>query len=374
MTRRPTPNTTKDILRLSIFGTPTPGYELLIEVFQDYLKRARIDFKLDEYNRVSDFIANAVPSVPAVQVGHESIRPMGNNGDFNQSVRKILLQILKKYDFGMLPKILIPVDFSASSINAFSYGLRMATDTRSVVKATHVFYPSANNMNKSIEGNDNVVKNVKQELLQFVDKFHYGFGEDLKSRPLIDPVFETGFPAEKLLEMVKTNQPKLLIMGTKGKTNLGRKLFGSVSGKMMQQANCPVIVVPEKAGYRKPATILFAYDGKEQDASVLKQLTEFAGQFDAAIHIVHIDKGDEVTEMEGMLQLVDYPSEKITTAVISSSNISSSIKDYATMHRVDMIAMSTNEKSFFDRMFKDSMTQEMTTMSKVPLIILKKTD
>ena len=48
--------------------------------------------------------------------------------NFNKSLREAIKHILKKQNFGNMDKIIIPVDFSDVSTNAFVFGHRLATD------------------------------------------------------------------------------------------------------------------------------------------------------------------------------------------------------------------------------------------------------
>lgn len=55
----------------------------------------------------------------------------------------------------------------------------------------------------------------------------------------------TGDPALKILEFAEKASIDLIIMGSKGLTGVKRFMIGSVSAKVVQHANCPVMVVKE---------------------------------------------------------------------------------------------------------------------------------
>ena len=55
----------------------------------------------------------------------------------------------------------------------------------------------------------------------------------------------SGFPAEKILELVRKADPPLLVLGTHARRGLSR-MFGSVAGKIMRTAQCPVMVLRQR--------------------------------------------------------------------------------------------------------------------------------
>lgn len=52
----------------------------------------------------------------------------------------------------------------------------------------------------------------------------------------------SGSPAQKILEYANEATPDLVVLGTHGRTGLGR-LFGSVAETVMRDANCPVLIL-----------------------------------------------------------------------------------------------------------------------------------
>src|SRR5262249_54311836 len=61
---------------------------------------------------------------------------------------------------------------------------------------------------------------------------------------------ETAVPYGNAAEMILTeahiHNPDLIIMGTHGRTGLGRLLLGSVADQVMRRANAPVLLVPAR--------------------------------------------------------------------------------------------------------------------------------
>ena len=55
----------------------------------------------------------------------------------------------------------------------------------------------------------------------------------------------SGIPTDELLEFAKTHQPRLLVMGTHGRSGVS-KLLGSVAASVLRRADCPVMVFRQR--------------------------------------------------------------------------------------------------------------------------------
>ena len=58
-----------------------------------------------------------------------------------------------------------------------------------------------------------------------------------------EPVCQLGNPAEEIMEVASKHHADLIVMGAKGLDAVSRFLLGSVSTRVVQHANCSVLVV-----------------------------------------------------------------------------------------------------------------------------------
>ena len=58
-----------------------------------------------------------------------------------------------------------------------------------------------------------------------------------------EPVCQLGKPAEEIMKVASKQHADLIVMGTKGLSTIARVLLGSVSTRVVQHANCAVLVV-----------------------------------------------------------------------------------------------------------------------------------
>jgi nucleotide-binding universal stress UspA family protein len=63
----------------------------------------------------------------------------------------------------------------------------------------------------------------------------------------VDTIIVQGTPFREIVEVAKTKQVDLIIMGTHGRTGMTHLLMGSVAERVVRLAPCPVMVTREKA-------------------------------------------------------------------------------------------------------------------------------
>lgn len=68
----------------------------------------------------------------------------------------------------------------------------------------------------------------------------------------------------------------LIIMGTKGKSNVEKTLFDSISSDVMLKSDVPVLLVPDGKAYFGFDRLVFATDYNDNDLEVLEFLAPWA--------------------------------------------------------------------------------------------------
>lgn len=99
-----------------------------------------------------------------------------------------------------------------------------------------------------------------------------------------------GKPAAELIKMSDEFEPDLLIVGSHGRSALGRLVLGSVSQQILYEAQCPVRIARRKDGADDSATrVMIAVDGSEDAEKAVKTVAERNWRTDAEIRLVAVD-------------------------------------------------------------------------------------
>lgn len=362
----------KEDLKITVLGTGSSSHQVVSYSLKKFLEAANISYELKEETDVATFLLRGLTSVPCIQIEDEFLT-VESNGNFNKSLRVAIKHILKKQNFGNMKKIIIPVDFSDVSTNAFMFGHRLATDLGAVVKALHVYLPTSKELYEATVVDVDFMELRKTELDKFVSEFDKDWASDIMTTSMIDSEFRTGFPGDEILNSLDENEAGMIIMGSTGDSGPLKKWFGSVSTKIMNESHCPVLLIPENAGYKGVNNLLYAYDDIDLDKALMGPLVDFASQFDAVLHLLHVNELEAPDPGYYLEELFkeNYPDQKIKLASVYNENVIEAIDKYAHENKIDIVAMGTKSRSFFDRIFHESMTKSMAIQSDIPLLILK---
>jgi len=271
-----------------------------------------------------------------------------------------------------MKKILIPTDFSEAALSAYHYALEYCKTLGGPVrvKLVHVFMPEAMATPTLIPPAHEFLA-VKEQSLQ---EFAKMVGEYASNITKVDTELLVGFPTDEVVTL--SERYDLVVMGATGSGGFLEKLFGSTAGSVAQRAHCPVLLIPEGTKYKAPRQILYASNIDSADKRLIEQLETFNENFKARVHFVHIQQGDgaeEVHTKEGIFDdLFDQgePSFAFEFADIKSSDVSTALNHYATEKQIDLLAMATRQRSFWEQLFHKSQTQQMAIEARLPLLVL----
>jgi nucleotide-binding universal stress UspA family protein len=134
--------------------------------------------------------------------------------------------------------ILVPVDFSECSQSAFQIARALARDYRARLVVLHVPTPPPF-----------VTPGELEKVLQRPDGYRGELEDNLRRLYTSDPPaaveywVQDGGAAAEILGVAEEARCDLIVMGTHGRSGLGRMLLGSVAEKVVRKALCPVLTV-----------------------------------------------------------------------------------------------------------------------------------
>jgi nucleotide-binding universal stress UspA family protein len=142
--------------------------------------------------------------------------------------------------------ILHPTDFSESSRQAFEMACSLARDHGAKLIVLYVQAPPVIVFGEGM---------VPPEPVSYVNELR----EQLRHMQPTEPQIEMerrmleGDAATEILKVAKETKADLIVMGTHGRSALGRFLMGSVATHVVRRATCPVVTV-KAAPVSKPIT------------------------------------------------------------------------------------------------------------------------
>jgi nucleotide-binding universal stress UspA family protein len=138
--------------------------------------------------------------------------------------------------------ILVPVDFSAPSMQALVYARELANKLLARVTLLHVIQTPLLGGGPTT-GMGMAYADLMAQMEADATQTMAGCVERLREEGLeCDSIVIHGAPFEQIVEAARARQVDLIVMATHGHTGLQRFLLGSVAEKVVRLAPCPVLV------------------------------------------------------------------------------------------------------------------------------------
>lgn len=143
--------------------------------------------------------------------------------------------------------ILCPLDFSDNGDAALTYATSLAKEYGAKLHLVHVYeeafaYVDGGFAAAPIPPADK--EPLREQLEATVPPQDVDFERN----------FLTGTPSKELIDYAKDRNIDLVVMGTHGRTGLGRILMGSVAEAVVRKAPCPVLTIKQPADSLQEST------------------------------------------------------------------------------------------------------------------------
>lgn len=271
-----------------------------------------------------------------------------------------------------IKNILVPVDFSNCSKNALRIAIAMAKDFDAkihMVNAVHVHTPHPDLVGGSLV--DSIILDYEN---QVKDSFNELESEiiELKDVPHEADRF-ISYLTDAIYTESENKDIDLIIMGTRAEHDKIEHLIGTRSTDIIESSNVPVIVIPENVKSFAPKQIGFAFDLTEiKNIHKLQLISDFAGHYDAEIMIFSIVDDPEKMTGENHRQIEElckrFKHNKCSARTVKSDSVTKGIVDFAKSHELDLLAMIPRKHSFFQKLFKKSVTKNIAIDIHIPLL------
>ncbi|NND04838.1 MAG: universal stress protein [Saprospiraceae bacterium] len=261
-----------------------------------------------------------------------------------------------------MKKILVPIDFSETSMNAFQYAIALFGTTAAEFTLLHTYKASTRAFHMiSI---DKVMKDdAEREMDALVEKLqtdHTGVSFQTK--------IVKSDPISTITSLGNTGKYDYLLMGTKGATGLREVFMGSVAGGVISRTSAPVMVIPAGCIFESLTKITFAVSNNPFSATTVKPLRDLTEEYKSRISVVHVtDEKD--SQIENILKPIQ-DLDPIITYAFGEGKIAKHLESHLQKQPTQMLCMIRSKRGFFDRIFGESVTMKQTFNSPVPLLIL----
>ena len=204
----------------------------------------------------------------------------------------------------MLPltKILLPVDFSERALGAARCVKALARCFQSEITLLHVVTPPHYEFGALEVGGSMLSELFASRTAQIEKELAEFCSEELQGLRVKRLVIE-GDPARRIVEHAHAEKVDLIVMPTHGYGPFRRFILGSVTAKVLHDADCPVwtgVHMAETPSREGPhlGTVICAVDLHEQSARVVNWAAKFAASVGARLIVLHATATLELAEGE----------------------------------------------------------------------------
>ncbi len=274
-------------------------------------------------------------------------------------------------------EILVSIDFSENSKNAFFYALELAAVINSTIRVVNVVHPKAKaGYTYPVKSFEEEVDERKKQLNEFVNQsIHTGFSNTLTLTNIKQEVLQ-GFAVEEIVKLSESEKVDLIVMGRTGAGGALNKLFGSVSSNVAEKSKCPVLLVPQNIEFKEFGEMMYASDFENSSNKALEKIAELAAAFTAKVHLVHVQPEQTNTDfqLEELIfeQIVREKAPWVETKYVTvwDVDIWHGLHVYAVDHNIDVMVLVKPKRNFWDNFWHKSVSNEIINKSVLPILIL----
>ncbi len=190
-----------------------------------------------------------------------------------------------------LTRILLPVDFSERCLGATRYAEALAAHFHSEITLLHVLEPIRYEFS-TLEFGGTVMNDLVANRAEVARKQLETFLEEELRGVRVKRELIEGDPASRIVDYANRERINLITLPTHGYGPFRRFILGSVTAKVLHDADCPVwtgVHLEEAPRVESIAfrTILCAVDLGPQSRKALAWASEMANEFEARLVLVH---------------------------------------------------------------------------------------
>ena len=269
-----------------------------------------------------------------------------------------------------MKNILVPVDFSQPSIEAFKFAINLITKSKGSITVLHaidlpmVVYGSSLDMpiyTYDVTVRKNLTKNAQDRFQKLIRQ--YG-----RSNKKISLKVEEG----SVFSVIRTYSEKrkfdLIVMGTQGATGLREFFIGSNTEKVVRFSRIPVLAIRKSVPVSSIRNIVYPCSLETGQAGFIKKLKALQHYFQARLHVLYLNTPLNFVR-DGELNAFVRKNKltKCTTYIRSDRYEANGINSFVNEIKADMLVMPTHGRKGFAHWFYGSVTEDIVNHIQCPI-------
>ncbi len=273
-----------------------------------------------------------------------------------------------------MKRILFPTDLSELTDHALVHAVHLAKVCDAELILVNAF---------ELEALDSRIRQSSYEMgrdesLEQLEQLKKGIlneegNEDLKLHCF--PAY--GSPVSSIEEAAEHFGVDLIVMATNGVSSLQEFFTGSHTQRVVDDVECPVLVIPEDADFKSYDNILFASDLTETPAKHLRTLMDIAWAEGAELHIVNVGSEEKKKVMEKAMWRLEkdhlYDELDHRWEFVHNDDVLEGLESYIDAHpEIDMLVLVGHERrDWLENFVSPRLTKKVVHHPHLPTLIIK---
>ncbi|MDZ4794445.1 MAG: universal stress protein [Bacteroidota bacterium] len=255
-------------------------------------------------------------------------------------------------------RIIVPVDFSETSLNAARFTAKMLAGKEDALILLYHNYAHDSDFETSKKRIEDLQAELRENGAVTIE-YEMEKGGDL---------------VDHLDRLAHTRRATLIAMGLTGQSVIERKFIGSHALKMVDRSIYPVMIIPPDASFNEIRNVAFASDFKDVENSTPSVLIgSVLDLFGPKLHIVNIDPEHYVSITEEKQE----QKEKLITLFaqyekefyfIGMNDFHDAIHTFLSDYKIDMLITIPRHHSGTSSFWQSSNTRKLAYHSHIPIL------
>jgi nucleotide-binding universal stress UspA family protein len=268
--------------------------------------------------------------------------------------------------------IVVAIDFSESSMNAFRHALSIAQKCKTDMDLVWV-RKSVEEKDKFDTGGD-PTKEVNTQFEELIAKCQ----TELPGNKITYKI-RTGKVYKEITDEAKEKKAILVVTGTHGASVFVEFWIGSNANRIVSLSPCPVLTIRSGIDIQRPLErIVFPIDNTAETRQKATFTAYLAKKFDAKIHILSL----YTTKVKAVRRNVDSYSEQVAKYFeddgvkylithTEADNIADSMIDYGKSIDANLIAIMTQQETNTANLWMGPYAQQTINRSPIPVLCIR---
>ncbi|MBI4682919.1 MAG: universal stress protein [Nitrospirae bacterium] len=279
-------------------------------------------------------------------------------------------------------KILVAVDGSDSSRNAFCQACKIVRDDKSWITVITVI-PLYQDQIEVLSIKEKVARKLREEGEKIISEIGVlARQEDVFIRTYV----EEGVPFQSIIDFAEDGGYDLIVTGRHGITRFEKALIGNVAARIIGHSSRDVLVIPgnSSVGWN---SIVFATDGSRYSSAAADKAMDLAKSYNGNIKVIcSVDVTDEflaqapevvermVKEAKVFTQAIKEKADALNINIetfVREGETFRVITDLAKQANADVIVMGSHGRTGIKKILMGSVTEKVIGYAPCPVLIVR---